>query len=416
MDRRTVLKGFVGCSVAAHPMVTPIAFASSADSGRLGDNRLIVIILRGAMDGLDVVQPYGDPELAKARRKLVTGPENGALDLDGFFALHPQLEMLMPLWQAGELGFAHAVSTPYRDKRSHFDGQDLLEAGTAGVPGAEHRGWLNRMLSQVPGLSAQTAYSVGLDQMAVLAGDAPVSNWSPEIGVSLSPQGKRLLEMVMHDDPLFQQASAEAMEILTSLSENPGPTDGGEDLMMMGDDGMMMASPPKALRNIANGTTGRIAEFTANRLRADARIAAFSLGGWDTHGGQQRSISRALMNLGVAILRLRQDLGPAWAKTTVLAMTEFGRTVYENGTGGTDHGTGGLAIFAGGAVRGKQVVTDWPGLAEVDRYQGRDLMPTRDVRAYAGWALRRLYGFDRALIEDVVFPGLEMGSDPGIIA
>ncbi len=418
LDRRAFLNGFVGCSVAAHPLVTPIAFAGSPDSGRLGDNRLVVIILRGAMDGLDVVQPYGDGELAKVRRKLLVGPDNGALDLDGFFSLNKSFDLLHPMWRAGELGFAHAVSTPYRDKRSHFDGQDLLEAGTGSVEERGDDGWLNRMLQHVPGLTSGTAYSVGLDQMAVLAGPADVSDWAPDVGVTLSPQGKRLLELVMHDDPLFQQASSEAMEILTSLSTNPGPMDGGEDLMMMGDDmmGGDMKEAPRNIKRISNGTVGRLAEFTANRLRADARIAAFSLGGWDTHGGQARGMNRAGANLAVAIMRLRQDLGPVWAKTTVLAMTEFGRTVYENGTAGTDHGTGGVAVFAGGAVRGGQVITDWPGVREEDRYKGRDLMPTRDVRSFAGWAMRGLYGFDRDIIENVIFPGLDMGEDPGLLA
>ncbi len=426
MDRRTLLKGFVGCSLAANPWVTPIAFAGSPDSGRLGDNRLVVIILRGGMDGLDVVQPYGDGNLAQVRQRLAVGPQNGALDLDGFFALNKAFHLLHPLWQAGEMGFAHAVSTPYRDKRSHFDGQDLLEAGTARVQDRARDGWLNRMLQQVPGLEANTAYSVGLDQMAVLAGPAPVSDWAPDVGVTLSPQGKRLLEVVMHDDPLFQRATAEAMDILGSLAADPGAMDGGQEMMMSaGDTGgdmgggemgaAMMDMAPANIAKLANGTAGKLAEFTANRLRGDARIAAFSLGGWDTHGGQERSMRRAAAQLSVAILRLRQELGPVWNKTTVLAMTEFGRTVYENGTAGTDHGTGGLALFAGGAVRGGQVITDWPGVREEDRYKRRDLMPTRDVRAFAGWAMRGLYGFDRSLIETVIFPGLDLGSDPGML-
>ncbi|MGB0799093.1 MAG: DUF1501 domain-containing protein, partial [Planktomarina sp.] len=303
----------------------------------------------------------------------------------------------------------------YRNKRSHFDGQDILEAGTAEVTGKANDGWLNRMLQQVPGLTGTTAYSVGLNQNAVLAGDAPVSDWSPDINLKLSPQGERLLELVMHDDPLFQRASAQALEILTSLSQTTDIDMGGEQLMMM-DEGGGKKPGNRFITRLSNGPTGRIAEFTANRLRGDARIAAFSLGGWDTHGGQKNNIERALLTLSVAIMRLRQDLGPVWGKTTVIAMTEFGRTVRENGSGGTDHGTGGLSLFAGGAVRGGQVVTDWPGLNESDLFARRDLMPTRDVRAFAGWAMRGLYGFDRTTIENAIFPGLQMGDDPGIIA
>lgn len=414
MDRRTLLKGFAGCSLAAHPLVTPIAFAGSPESGRLGDNRLVVIILRGAMDGLDAVQPYGDSDFRKTRRTLKVGPDQGAIDLDGFYAMHEKLAPLHPLWQAGELGFMHAASTPYRDKRSHFDGQDILEAGTGGVPGPVSEGWLNRMLQQVPGLTSTSAYSVGLEQMPVLAGQAPVSDWSPDIGLSLSPQGRRLLDLVVHDDKLFQSSAGEALDILSSLSRDPGPDTGGEALMMM--DQEVGANLGNSATRFSKSSTGRIAEFTANRLQGNSRIAAFSINGWDTHSRQRVMLGRALDRLALTILRLRQDLGPVWAKTTVLALTEFGRTVEENGTSGTDHGTGGVALFAGGAVRGKQVVANWPGLAEADRYNRRDLMPTRDVRSLPAWAMRGLYGFDRALLEDVIFPGLDMGSDPGIIA
>ena len=142
ISRRSFLMrtGAVGCSLAASPLVTPVSFAAMP-----GENRLVVIILRGGMDGLDVVQPYGDAILAQSRPALKVGPTSGALDLDGYFALHPSLNALMPLWDAGELGFVHAVSTPYRDKRSHFDGQDLLEAGTTTLGGRRGR----RLVKQI---------------------------------------------------------------------------------------------------------------------------------------------------------------------------------------------------------------------------------------------------------------------------
>ncbi|MGB1235276.1 MAG: DUF1501 domain-containing protein [Planktomarina sp.] len=405
MKRRDVLRGMIGCSLAASPLVTPMSFAASP---ALGDNRLVVIVLRGAMDGLDVVQPYGDPDLRGLRDRISVGPDKGALDLDGFFALHPRLETLMPLWKVGELGFAHAVSTPYRERRSHFDGQDLLEAGVASLQGKPRDGWMNRMLQNMPGVVSETAYSIGQDRMFMMHGDAKVSDWSPDLGVNMTPQGQRLLDLVMHDDPLFQAASAEAMEILASLESGAS---GGvpEDGMMM--EGMEMMAPAK------EGSTGRVADFAASRLRGDTRIAAFSIGGWDTHSNQRRGINRALDQLAGTLLRLRQGVGrDVWGKTAVVAMTEFGRTARENGTAGTDHGTGGMALFAGGAIRGGRVLGDWPGLAEVDLYARRDLMPTRDVRAYAAWAIRGLYGLDKTIIENAVFPGLEMGMDPGLIA
>ena len=218
--------------------------------------------------------------------------------------------------------------------------------------------------------------------------------------------------MVMHDDHLLQSASSEAFDILNSLGlEQEDVMDLDSDTMMMAE-GMSMADSKKLMRSPVT----KLADFAANRLRRDARIATFSINGWDTHRGQKGAMRKALNSLNVAILRLKQGLGGEWQNTAVVAMTEFGRTARQNGTFGTDHGTGGLAVFAGGALKGGKVMGDWPGLAEVDLYARRDLMPTRDVRSYAGWLMRGLYGFDRALIEDVVFPGLDLGSDPGVLS
>ncbi|MEM7615364.1 MAG: DUF1501 domain-containing protein, partial [Pseudomonadota bacterium] len=147
-----------------------------------------------------------------------------------------------------------------------------------------------------------------------------------------------------------------------------------------------------------------------------SRVAAFSLNGWDTHRTQNNGLPRALGELQTAILTLKAGLGPAWQKTAVLCLTEFGRTVRENGVKGTDHGTGGAAIFAGGALKGQAVHGKWPGLASADLYRDRDLMPTADVRSYAAWAMRDLFSLGRAEVEQVVFPGVDMGTDPRLIA
>ncbi|APE44751.1 twin-arginine translocation pathway signal [Sulfitobacter alexandrii] len=372
--------GVIGCSIAASPLFTPMSFAQAP-----WDKRLVVIILRGGMDGLDVVRPVGDPAYAALRPGIATA---GAQDLDGYYALHPALSGLLPLWQRGELGFVHAVSTPYRDKRSHFDGQDLLEAGTADLGQGVRDGWLNRLLQEIPGVERDTAYAIGTTPLPVLDGPAPVANWAPEADLQISPQAMRLAEMVMEEDPALHAALAEAQ----LLAENGRDGKGG-----------------RAHRQIAH--------YAAGRLKADARIAAFSLGGWDTHRAQHRVLPRSLATLQESILALRDGLGAdIWGKTTVLAMTEFGRTARENGAGGTDHGTGGLAILAGGAIRGGQVSGRWPGLEEGDLYQRRDLMPTGDVRAVAAWLIRGMTGVDRATLENRVFPGLEMGNDPKLLA
>ncbi|MGB0798858.1 MAG: DUF1501 domain-containing protein, partial [Planktomarina sp.] len=366
---------------------------------------LVVIILRGAMDGLDLVQPYGDPAYAALRPRLAGGPSQKSLDLDGFYALHPAAASLMPLWDAGELAFAQAVSTPYRDKRSHFDGQDILEAGVNALGRGRRDGWLNRMLQHVAGVESETAYSIGLDRMYLMTGDAPVNDWSPDIQLKMSDQGQKLLNLVMHDDPLFQQATDEALEILANLDIPSDPVVQGMD---MGGEMMTMA-PAKT------GSEARVTEFAASRLRGASRIAAFSLGGWDTHIRQDRNFPRSVSKLSDALLRLRLGLGSDWGKTTVIAMTEFGRTAFQNGSIGTDHGTGGLAILAGGALRGKRVYGDWPGLGQGELYQGRDLLPTRDVRAYPGWAMHMLFGLDKGVIENSIFPGLDMDRNPGFL-
>jgi len=386
MDRRGFLLT-LGCSVAASPLLTPVAFASAP-----WENRLVVIVLRGAMDGLDVVQPYGDRDYAGLRPTLAVPVVH---DLDGFHALHPALAGLMPLWDAGELGFAHAVSTPYRDKRSHFDGQDMLEAGTMDLaPAGRRDGWLNRMLQTVPGMVGETAYAIGREQMLILTGAAPAARWSPDARLALSPQARRLVELVQEDDPLFHAASADALTIVDELAAEAA---GGQ----MGE----------ALR----GDHLRLAQFAASRLRGQSRIASFSVGGWDTHNNQRANLERALVRLADTIQTLKAELGPVWGRTAVVCMTEFGRTARENGSRGTDHGTGGVMFYAGGAVRGGRVVADWPGLAERDLYDGRDLMPGRDVRAHAGWLMRGLFGLERGVIEGAVFPGLDLGADPGLL-
>ncbi len=393
----------LGCSAAASPLLTPVAFASAPT-----DNRLVVIILRGAMDGLDVVQPYGDPGLRVARPDFAIGPDAGATDLDGFFALHAGMEALLPLWQAGELGFAHAVSTPYRNQRSHFDGQDLLEAGTAaGTEGGSHEdGWLNRLVQTIPGATRETALAVGREDALILRGAAPSVAWSPASRLALSPATSDLLSMVYHDDPLFLDAFDDA-EFYSGLLHGEFGDGGAEDMA-----GAMADSLRDAPRSVSAQS---LASFAAERLRADARIASFSIGGWDTHRGQANGMRRALRNLSGAIAELRQGLGADWDRTAVLAMTEFGRTVRQNGSGGTDHGTGSALIMAGGAVRGGRVLGDWPGLGEGALFADRDLMPTRDVRAYAAWAMAGLFGTDRAALESHIFPTLDLGPDPGLL-
>lgn len=408
MDRRAFLtrSAAIGCSLAASPLVTPVSFAATP-----GESRLVVIILRGGMDGLGVVAPYGDPDFAALGRPApVFGAQGGAFDLDGRFALHGGLSPLIPMWQAGELGFVHAVSTPYRDKRSHFDGQDLLEAG---VPHTDtplpNDGWLNRLVQTLPNATADTAYAIGSDPFRILQGAAEVVRWAPEADLFLSPQALRLTELVMQSD----RAMAAALSTAFTLASSDG-----DPLAFSGSPSEMMAemsqnmAPAKNRRN-----PGRLlADYAAGRLLQDARIACYSLAGWDTHRRQEADLPRALRQLSESVLTLKETLGPSvWSQTTVVAVTEFGRTAHFNGSQGTDHGTGGAMVLAGGALRGGRVVTDWPGLAMAALYKGRDLTPTRDLRAHLAWLLHGLFGTAKSALERSVFPGVDMGPDPRLL-
>jgi len=397
--RRFLLKsGALGCSLAASPLLTPVSLAATP-----GDNRLVVILLRGAMDGLDVVRPVGDPEYGWLRPGLSGGAN--PLPLSNFFALHPALKDLHPLWAKGELGFAHAVSTPYRDKRSHFDGQDLLEAGI-GPGGSIRDGWLNRLVQTLPNAGLRTAFAVGREDLLILHGDAPVSGWAPDTVLTLSPQSRLLLERMYGDAPMFSTSIRQAADLAETLDAG-GPVEGYEDVLQATMQSMQSAGK-------GNGVE-KIAAFTAQRLREETRIASFSITGWDTHNNQKNTLSRALTDLQRAILTLRDGLGPVWEKTAILAVTEFGRTARENGSGGTDHGTGGAMLMSGGALKGGKVFGQWPGLGDGDLYQGRDLMPTGDVRAYAAAALAGMFGSSRASLRSDIFPGLDTGNLPNIV-
>ncbi|MFK7942987.1 MAG: DUF1501 domain-containing protein, partial [Paracoccaceae bacterium] len=327
--------------------------------------------------------------LGNLRPGLAGLPGDGLTDLDGFFGLSDPFAGLVPFWQSGELGFVHAVSTPYRNKRSHFDGQDLLENGGDDAGGnltAGRDGWLNRAVSLIPGAQAETAMAVGREHMLILSGNAPAASWSPTNVLSLADDDRQLLTALYAGDPLFSEALAEASML----------TDG----------------KPETRRE--NGSS--LARYAAKRLNGPARIAAFSLGGWDTHRRQDNAIKRPAKQLTEALVTLKQDLGGNWDRTAVIAITEFGRTARENGSGGTDHGTGGLMVLSGGAVRGGQVFGQWPGLGEGDLYQNRDVMPTDDLRRWAAWPLAAMFGLSHADLAGTVFPGVELGSDPGLIA
>ena len=373
LSRRGFLAG--ACCAAAAPVLTPVTFAAMP-----GERRFVTIVLRGAMDGLDFVQPYADPAFAALRPKLGLTPDAGLLDLDGFFGLNPVASALMPLWQTRELSFAHAVSTPYRNQRSHFDGQDMLETGGNGK--GERSGWLNRAIGVIPRSEARKAIDVSTSMELILSGPNAADSWSAQSDFTLADDEIAFLEQLYAGDEAFSRALAEARN-----------ADAAADILNSGG---------RARAKVAD-----IARLAGGMLKNEYRIASFSINGWDTHAGQKAQFSRAAGDLATAITTLKETLGPeAWSQTVVLALTEFGRTARENGSGGTDHGTGGLAIIAGGGFPGGKVLGQWPGLAEDKLLDGRDLMPTGDVREVAAAMLFRQFGVTPEDLTGKVFPGL----------
>lgn len=375
LSRRAFLTS--ACCAAAAPLMTSMTFASAP-----GEKRLVTIVLRGAMDGLHLVQPYGDAAFKLYRPTLAGTPENGLIDLNGFYGLNILAGDLLPLWKRGELSFVQSVSTPYRDARSHFDGQDVLENGGINV-GDEKTGWLNRAISNIPSVQSRRAIDVNSSAELLLRGDNDVDVWSPRTDLAMKSDERNFFQQMYRNDPQFSRAMADATA--TDLSADKLYTD-----------------------QKRGAKAADIARLAAGMLMQSYRIASFSINGWDTHAGQAAAFKAPAADLATAILTIRETLSPSvWKDTIVVAITEFGRTVRENGSLGTDHGTGGLAVIAGGGIDGGKVIGRWPGLGEDRLLNGRDLTPTGDVRELAAAMLHRQFNISPDNLTSTIFPGLD---------
>jgi len=379
MDRRRFL---VAAGAGGFALACPgLALARTA-----GDSRLVVVILRGALDGLAAVPAVGDPNYRRQRGALAIdapGTAGGALALDADFALHPALTGLHGRYQQQELLVFHAAATPYRE-RSHFDGQDWLEAGAAHA----RDGWLNRSLASLPNaVSGERGIALGSTMPLALRGAAPVTTWAPSRMPDADADTLNRIGLLYAEDPLLAQRFSEAL----AAAEIAGT---------MG--GVGPAFGARAFEQLARAA-GR---FLA--APEGPRVAVLESGGWDTHANQGAAngqLANRLQGLDRGLQELASALGSVWADTAVLVVTEFGRTVAVNGTNGTDHGTASCALLLGGAVAGGRVVADWPGLAAGDLYQGRDLRPTMDLRRVFKGVLHDHLGVAPARLEDRVFPG-----------
>jgi uncharacterized protein (DUF1501 family) len=368
------------------------------------DPRLLVIVLRGALDGLGAVAPVGDPDWIGLRgdRALVLDGKTPALPLDSFFALNPAMPNLHRLYKAQQASIVHATATPYRE-RSHFDGQDVLESGVA-RPGGIDTGWLNRALVALASdgrvdLRGTSALGVGAVTPLVVRGKAPVLSWAPQklLPASDDTQG-RLLDLYQHTDPKLAVALQARMR-LAAL----GPARGSDD--PMSDDAALAPPGITRVRAYFAEAAGTAARFLA---RPDGpRVGALGFVGWDTHineGAASGQLANLLGALDGALAAIESNMGEAWRETVVAVVTEFGRTARINGTDGTDHGTGTVAFLAGGALQGGRMVADWPGLKPTQLHEDRDLKATTDLRSVLKGLLRDHLRVDERMLASGVFP------------
>jgi uncharacterized protein (DUF1501 family) len=393
--RRRDLLGMAG-GAAISPVLGPI-WAARADTA---PQRLVVVMLRGAVDGLNVVVPYGEPAYYEARSTIAIqkpGAEDGALALDGHFGLHPALAPLMPLWNDKKLAFIHASGSP-DPSRSHFDAQQFIENGTPGRA-VTPDGWMNRTLAALPGPRSPTdALAVGPTLPFILKGPVGVANLplgpraaqpmaidKPEIASAFD----RLYAGTGRQSEAYRQGREARTRLVADMSSEQQMADNG-------------APPADSYPAIA----GRLAQLMVKDPHI--RLAFASVGGWDTHvnqGNQAGQLANRLKPLGEGLAALAQGLGPVWNDTVVVVISEFGRTVRENGNRGTDHGHGNVMWIAGGRVNGGKVYGDWPGLAAAQLYQSRDLAVTTDYRDPLAMILERHMRLNDAALAKI-FPGM----------
>ena len=348
-----------------------------------GGRKLVVIVCRGAMDGVSAVVPIGDANYPALRGGLAIKPES-TLKLDGDFGLHPKLAAIAALHADGQARFAPAVAIPERI-RSHFEAQDMLESGGAHLYGAT-TGWLNRALAVQPAARRVKALSIGPQEPLILRGPVQTDSWSP--GGRVTPDAGRVatvLQDLYKGDTLLGPALAAGL----AVEKQADTLNGGAPLR---------GADAKAF-----------AETAAKFLVAPGgpSIAVLSLDGFDTHAGQGAEnglLATRLALLDAVVDGVHKGLGPEWANTVVVVATEFGRTARVNGTGGTDHGTASTLMLMGGALKPGGIVGDWPTLAEAKLFENRDLAPTLDIRGVFKGVLADHMGVDRRALATTVFP------------
>lgn len=367
LTRRAGLR-LLGAAGAFFPL--RMVLAAPASAHEVAGPRLVVVMLRGALDGLAAIPAQGDPAWTALRTDEDAAA--AALPLDATFSMHPALANLHRWYTRKELLVVHATASPYRE-RSHFDAQQLLESGGE-RPFVLSTGWLGRALQD----SDKRAIAITAAMPLALRGADGASTWTPDLRRPVDQDlMSRVAQMYRGDVQLAAAFGEAAVQKDMTMGVDGGP--GFASLARQA--GVFLADPK------------------------GPRVAWLEAGGWDTHVNQHARLGRLLVGLDEALAALREGLGAQWANTTVLVMTEFGRSARFNGSGGTDHGTGGVAFVAGGCVAGGAVLTDWPGLAGAQLFEGRDLRPTIDLRSVMVPIVQRQFGLDQSQIQSIILPG-----------
>lgn len=399
MDRREFLKQLGLFSTTGFLMLGMNGWAATRLDESGSRKRLVVVFLRGAVDGLNVVAPYGESSYYDFRPTIAIPrpPGDGALlDLDGHFGLHPSLAPLASLWRNGTLAFVHACGSP-DETRSHFDAQDYMETGTPGVKNTPD-GWMNRLLAVLPGShDATEAVSVGPIRPRILSGKMPATNLALGPAVTRTapvdrPEIQSVFDRVYDgDDSLsvaYREGQSARKKLLAEIAEDMKIADAG-------------APSPAGFSNQA----GKLAHLIVRD--PNVKLAFLALGGWDTHvdqGSVNGQLSNRLWSLGEVLQIFVQGLGSAYSDTVIVVMSEFGRTAHENGNAGTDHGHGNVMWVLGGKVQGRKVYSEWPGMSGRDLYDGRDLAATTDFREVIATLLEYHFGLTASQV-DRVLPG-----------
>ncbi|MCB1394679.1 MAG: DUF1501 domain-containing protein [Rhodobacter sp.] len=375
MDRRRFLMTS-GAGLMAALAGNGVAFAAAPT-----EKRFVFIFLRGGLDGLHALAPYADADYRRLRPRIAL-ERDAVIDLDGYFGLHTAMEGLMPLVRAGELAFVPAAATGYRE-RSHFDAQNMLENGS-GVPYGARDGWLNRAILGLNAGDRRLGLSLGPTVPLILQGQADVQSWSNDTLPDVDADFLTRVAGLYQQDPAFADAFHDAQGAIMP------------DVDMAGMNGQIGAARNFPLS--AQAVAALLAEA------AGPRVAVMDLQGWDTHFAQPVRLRDLLRLLSEGLVALREGLGPVWRDTVVMVGSEFGRTAAENGNNGTDHGTGGLAMLAGGAVNGGRILGDWPGLSARALFEERDVLAVNAYESLFKSVLIDHLGLGAAYVEGAVFP------------